>query len=448
MLTITPRENQVYSKETSFIRWSIALLLLCLQCNLVRAQDAAATQSNQASSNEAAILTIKKIQQDYLEHLKKRDRIRDEYKKLEETLKQTDNDLQRINNDSLRNQLLALQSSFQSQQFSQALSEVTSQQNNPQRPRSTMTSRAQREIERMQSRLITGKVNSNLNTAIKQEELRQLDAASQLIVKRRMECIQTGLNLQNEWVTWQQEWQSFFELYWPYSDPERKLNRSEIEARLKALQESSPEDYPAMIISAMLSQRLGLHKESLSLVDQALVAGTTLDSTALYVRCLILYSMKKDNEAKATFQNANKIDAKSPHNLWVRAMIACSRQQWNSAETELKPLLNSKAFELEARRQLALIHSLRATKPNKESAKGVKEASTALDLEPKPDWFAHFVYSAALYSNGDIQESIEQIDKAQAKAKEDEASTCKTLRKAIEDQSPYKWNFDLGSLAP
>ena len=177
-------------------------------------------------------MALKKIQKDYREHLKKRERILQDYRTVEETIKQTEEDFQRIGSDAVRNQLLAMQSSMQSQQFVDALRNIPNQQNYLRTLPGGNTSRTRLEVGRAQNRLVKGKANADLNTAIKQEELRQLDAASQLTVKRLMESIQSGINLQNEWLVWQQDWYRFLGLYWTYSDPERKCNRSEIESRL------------------------------------------------------------------------------------------------------------------------------------------------------------------------------------------------------------------------
>jgi len=127
-------------------------------------------------------------------------------------------------------------------------------------------------------------------------------------------------------------------------------------------------------------------------------------------------------------------------------MIATSKGQWSTAETELKPLLEVKSFELETRRCLALIHSVRSAKSPKEGTKGVKEANIAFDLEPKHDWFSYFVLSHAHYSNGNAKESLKQLDKAEEKAQDEELATCKLLRKAIENQLPYAWSFERGCL--
>lgn len=449
MPNLSESVNQRIERYATTSAWMIATVMILLLANLGRSQDdkdPGPTTPSASSTGDTSILALEKIQQDYLEQLKKRDRIRQEFKNLEDTFKQTEEDLQRINSDTIRNQLLALQSSLQSQQFVDSLNNIPNLQNDMRTLPAGNTSRTRLEVGRLQNRMVKGKANADLNTAIKQEELRQLDSASQLIVKRRMECIQNGIGLQNEWFAWQQDWLQFMIKYWIHTDPERKCNRSEIEARLKVLQNSALEDYPAMLASAMLLEKLGRYAEGIALTDKVLAAATTLDSTALYTKSLLLYASKKEKEAKVAFQSAIKIDTKTPQNQWLRAMIATSKGQWSTAETELKPLLEVKSFELETRRCLALIHSVRSAKSPKEGTKGVKEANIAFDLEPKHDWFSYFVLSHAHYSNGNAKESLTQLDKAEEKAQDEELATCKLLRKAIENQLPYAWSFERGCL--
>lgn len=407
---------------------------------LVAVISQAAAQQSPAEADPAIdqpLAALAEIRSDYVDYLAKRTRIHDDYRKVEETLRQTAEELQRIGNDALRQQLLAMQSTLQSMQIEETLFGLTGDATNPAaRPRRRAGPPG------VEGELLRAKAIADLDVAIRAVQLNQLDAASQATVRRRLGCIQTGMTLQNEWLQWQQGWPTFLQRYWPHADPERRFTRKEIDARLAILRDAAPEDYAAMITSALLLERLGRDEDALATIDQVIAARTVLDSTALCVKGLILNSRQDDKASKDALQLAAKRANRSPLDRWIRARIAASRGEFAAAEAQWKTLVTLKPFELEARRALALVAYARSEKTPSAAKQSLKEARLAFDLEPTHDWYSHLILALALRATKDDPEAAEELQQARELATDENAELCQQLREAIDTGEPFVWDFD------
>ena len=310
MPTIPYSSNQSRSLPRRFLLRGVqyALLAIMVLTSLIDgpsicvAQD---TPTESSSEIDLPLLALEKIQVEYAEYLAKRKRIHEEYGRLVETLKQTEEDFQKISNESIRNQLLEMQASLQSSQMSTMLQQLRTQDRVLPNPRANKGVTAI-QLGRLQNRMIREKATADLNTAIKGEELRQLDSASQAIVRRRAECIQSGFALEQEWVQWQLQWPKFMELYWTHCDPEQSFTRSAINARLTILKKSDPEDFAAMIAKALLMERIGEVDRGLKILDEVTNAESSLESTAWFTKALLLHSIDKDKDAKKANSGTTK----------------------------------------------------------------------------------------------------------------------------------------------
>lgn len=388
---------------------------------------------------ELSVSSLEKIQKDYGDFLAKRKRIFDNFQRNQDNLRKTEEDFQRIGNEGVRQQLLAMQSSFQSMQIEGAQREIAEQNRRLPNARSMAMPNL---LNQHFNILEIQRAMANLETESRRLELNQLDAAAQATVRRRIECFQNGFALQQEWAQWQQDWLGFMARYWPHSDPERKFTRAEIEARLQVLKGSDPEDFAAILTSALLMERLGLLDEALESIDRVIAAQTALGSTAMYAKGFILYALKRDKDAKTALQAAAKETTKSPYERWIRARIAASRKQLPNAETEWKALLTLKPFEIEARRSLALVHYARLENSARESKKALKEAQLAYDLEPTHDWYSHLVLGLALSAAKMEPEALKQLDQAETKATDENLELCTRVRQAIEQRQVIEWDFE------
>ncbi|MFN9987132.1 MAG: tetratricopeptide repeat protein [Pirellula sp.] len=432
--------------KTGCLSWPMScaiLMVLCLGNPCGLGQDSPGVQDS-LEAIDRSVDALKKIQKDYAEFLAKRKRIHEDYSKMEETLRKTEEDFQRINNDAMRQQIMAMQSSLQSSRIFETLADLP---NSVQQIRSTSqgsSQAARRNAIRYENNLVRAKAMADLDVAIRGVQLNQLDAASQATVRRRLETFQSGMKLQNEWIQWQSDWPKFLDRYWPHSDPERRFTKSELEARLEVLKDSDPEDFAAMIVKAWLYERLGRWDEALEVIEQVIAAETYFESTALCTKAFILYELGKEKDAKATLQSALKVDTKSPFDRWIRARISASRKQFPEAEKEWKVLTTLKDFELEARRSLALVGYARASRSAPDAKKSLKEAQLAYDLEPTHDWFSHVVLGLAMHAAKKEPDALKQFDKAEEKATDENLELCKRIREAIVDGQTFEWNFQDG----
>ena len=416
-----------------FIRPVIHLWVLVA----VMAQTAAQQSSPDADpAIDQPLSALAEIRSDYVDYLAKRTRIHDDYRKVEETLRQTAEDLQRIGNDALRQQLLAMQSTLQSMQIEETLFGLTNDTATP-----AAGARRRTGPPGVEGNLLRAKAVADLDVAIRAVQLNQLDAASQATVRRRLDCIQTGMTLQNEWLQWQQGWPTFLQRYWPHADPERRFTRQEIDARLAILRDAAAEDYAAMIASALLLERLGRYEDALVTIDRVIAARTVFDSTALCVKGLVLNSRQDDKASKDSLQLAAKRANRSPFDRWIRAQIAASRGEFAAAEAQWKTLVTLKPFELEARRSLALVAYARSEKTPSAAKQSLKEARLAFDLEPTHDWFSHLVLALALRAAKDDPEAAKELDQARELATDENAALCERLRETIDAGEPFVWDF-------
>jgi hypothetical protein len=399
-------------------------------------------QQDTSSSADADLLVrnLTQIQKEYKEFLEKRDRIQDEYKQIEEMIQKTEKDFQRINNEGMRQQMAAMQSMMQSMRVDMALTslannnDATANNRNPPR-RSNADALLQRQL--LQDRMML-----NMNTAMRGEDLRQLDAASQATVRQRFQGFQDATRLQREWAAWQTEWPGFMDRYWKYSDPERRFTAMEIEKSLEVLTSCEKEDYAAKIAAALLMERMGRISEGVTLIDEVIQAETTLQPVALAAKAILLEAVDKPKEAKTAMQSAIKLARTNPYVRWLHARDAARQEQWASAESELKALTTVKSLEVEAHRAMALVHFARSKKTASEGIKAKRAAQLALDLEPQPHWYSHLVMALAHHATKKKDEALSSLEKAERKAAGENQEWCQELRTAIENGDPIEWAFD------
>jgi hypothetical protein len=156
---------------------------------------------------------------------------------------------------------------------------------------------------------------------------------------------------------------------------------------------------------------------------------------------LLLHSIDKDKDAKGAYLRGTKADNKSPINGWLKGRIASREKQWSIAESQWKSILDHQPFEIQARRELAILHYSRIAKSANESRKCLKEAQTAFVLEPTHDWYSHFVLALALHGANDSAKAKEQIEEALRLATEENQLLCQKLGTAIQNNESFEWDF-------
>lgn len=412
--------------------FAFAFLLLGLQFSMGQEETA---EVNSADSSIQSIAALQKIQKDFKDHLQKRERIFDQYKKIEEAFKENDEDFKRINNDAMRQQLLAIQASLQSRRMEDMLGDI---QTNSQGAQGLRDSQRNSGVARA---AISEKARADLDVAVRRAQLSQLDQAQQATVRRRIECLGSAISLQNEWLQWQQDSAKFLDRYWAHSDPERRFTLREIDARLKVLANADPNDYAAKITMALLLERVGQSSNALLAIESVLEANFSFKSTAFCTKALILSSLDQEKEMKAALHTAAKYASNSPYDGWIRARLAASRKQFSAAEREWRALISHKPFEFESRRALALVLFAKGGKNPLEKKRALKEAQLAFDLEPMHDWYSHLILGIAHHAAGNAEEAANELELAERKATEENIEFCSRIYSEITANQLSQWNF-------
>lgn len=378
-----------------------------------------------------AVAALEKLQQEFVEHVEKEKEIQDKYQDLESKLKRTENELQRINAQGMQQQMAALQSAMQSMQANANLQILASRNTNGNNSGNNNSgNNVIRDFAQMQ--LIQNRFLQNLDSAMRANQLQQLDTNAQAVVRSRIQTMQDVVKLEQQWMQWQQESLQFYSRYWPNSDPENRFSPKEREAALAALEKRHDKDVAAKLATVNLLANSEKLPEALALADEVIDLRTQLQGIALMQKSKILALLDKDKESKQAMQAAIKLDKENPYVRWVRAEIATVQNQDAIAETELRFLTTQKPFEIVARRSLALAHSERSKKSPGEGKRAIKEASLAMELETIPDWYSHFVMATAYAAGKEIDSAKESIAKAEAIADDEQRERCEQLKASLE----------------
>lgn len=410
--------------SSSFFVMALLLVEDCL------GQESPSSQESPSKRSEVAV-SIERVQKDFVKHIEKQTKMQDKYRDLETQLKKSEEDLQRINAEGMRQQLAAMQATMQSMQLNAGLQILAGGQSNTNGSNNPGANQA-RDFAQMQ--LMQNRFLQNLDATLRANQLQQLDANSQAIVRKRIETVQSAVKLQQEWYVWQNELPKFYERYWPSTDPEQRWSKREIEEALAVLEQRHEEDVAAKLVAASLLERQERHSEALDLTEEVLKLESPLQAIALMQKAYLLHVSDKDKDSKQAMQAALKLDKSNPYLRWIRARLAVKQEQWPIAESESKFLTTIKPMEKEARRALALIHAARAKKSPGEGGKAVKEAQAAMELEASPGWYSHYVLAIACASARKYEEAIAAVDKAMSMVDDDDLKErCLEAKTEIEE---------------
>jgi hypothetical protein len=409
------------------------LQTILLSCALSFYSSLAIAQDSDSKPSKT-IAALEKLQQEFAKHLEKEEEMKDQYQELESKLKRTENELQRINTQGMQQQMAALQSAMQSMQMNANLQILatrgTSGNNSGSINNNNTSNNVVRDFAQMQ--LMQNRFLQNLDNAMRANQLQQLDANAQAVVRSRIQTMEEVVKLQQSWMQWQSESLQFYARYWPHSDPEKRFSPKELEAALAVLDKRNDKDVAAKLAATNLLANSEKYAEALALVNELIELQTQLQGIAMMERAKILALQDKDKEFKQAMQAAIKLDKENPYLRWVRAEIATMQDQDSIAETELRFLTTQKPFESAARRSLALAHSERSKKSPGEGKRAIKEATLAMELETSPDWYSHFVMATAYAAGREMDSAMESIGKAEALADDDQRERCEKLKSSWE----------------
>jgi tetratricopeptide (TPR) repeat protein len=426
--------------------FSVLVAILCL--SRLPAQDLSPSPDGAYSLDVTQ--SLQQLDRDYSDFLNKRKRIFDSYSKVMTTLRDTEQDLQRIGNEVVRQQMAALQAMLQSVAMDQMMAESRRRADgfdNRENRRPTGLGAQSIGLKRVtQMGLAQGKTAAELNLALRGSELQQLDAAGQAIVRRRIENFEQAQQLEQEFADWTNEWPKFMDRYWVFSDHEKLWNQNEIQQAIKVLNIAHPENYAAMLTLARLKGRIQLEDEAQELVQRVLEADTALNTIALAIQGEVFYIQGEKDKSKNALQKALKLEKDNALVAWIRAELAADQSQFTVAEPIWRGLLKSPQLEIPARKRLAMLHFNRAltakgTKANNDRAKAAEHAELAIELDAKPNWQSYLVHAIALFGTGKNEESLQQIEKAKEKASDESLELCQLWEQRIKESEVVPWDF-------
>lgn len=394
---------------------------------------------------------LQQIDRDYVDFLNRRTRIEESYAQVLKALRESEQDLQRIGNEAIRQQMAAIQARLQSARMD-SLMEASRQRRdgrdnpNGRDPNNALAALHAPAKAQAQAAIAGGKTLAEMQFALRNSELQQLDTTSQAVIRKRLENFQRLNTLEEEYSQWTQDWSKFFARYWPYSDFERAWNEDKVQEAIKVLNLAHQDNLAAMLTNARLKCRVGLTEEALTLVDRVLDAETALKPVALAIKAELLMADGKEGASKAALQSALKLDKDNPYIRWIRADLLADQKQYSLVEPIWTSFLNDQVFELPARRRLALLYfnraiSAKGRKSDVDFGKAVKAAELGLELEAKPSYLSHLVYGITLYGMGKNEEALQQIAKASDKASGESLELCREWERKVKDGEVEAWGF-------
>jgi hypothetical protein len=274
----------------------------------VSAQDAESKPSK-------TVAALEKLQQEFVEHLEKEKEIKDDYQEVESKLKRTENELQKINTQGMQQQMAALQSAMQSMQMNanlQILATRGTSGNNSGNNNNSASNNVIRDFAQMQ--LMQNRFLQNLDATMRANQLQQLDANAQAVVRSRIQTMQEAVKLEQTWMQWQSELLQFYSRYWPHCDPEKRFSPAELEAALAVLDKRNDKDVAAKLTAANLLANSEKLPEALTLINEVIDMQTQLQGIAMMEKSKILAMLDKDKESKQALQRCKtKTQSRKPN---------------------------------------------------------------------------------------------------------------------------------------
>jgi hypothetical protein len=412
--------------------------ILFFSTNLLQADAKAGPQDDpQAAPNAPSAASDKRVQaienvhQDFEEYIKQKQTLVEAYQNLQTSLKQTEAEWNRIQNEGVIKQFAALQSSMNSLQISNTIGSIGSAPGGNNSPNDF----AMR--QQLQQQLMANRMMENMNTFMRSQELQQLGVEAQRAIQTRFGTIQKVMKVEEDYRQWQLGGNKFFEKYWSFTDPQKVFSDQEIQVILQALEARGKDNPPAQLAEAVLRTRKGDYSQAKPLLDELVESPSPLQPIALMCKALVLDGMDKDRESKLAMQNSIKIERTNPYCRWLRARLACKQNQLNIAEIEWKALTTVPAMQQDAKRALALLYAQRVAKTPSNAGRAVEIAQEAHQDEAPATWYSHYVLAVALHSAKKQDEAIEQIEAAKKLATLDLQMRCDALREAIDNGKPF-----------
>ena len=419
-----------------WIRTSFRLAVFVFGCTLFfqnssLSQDAK-PRAGGSSGGAESVLAIQRVHSEYDAHMAKQAGFEATYQRIGQVFNETELEMGTIQNEGIRQQIALSNLAFKSMQIG-----------NPRRTPFLPSGSNQGivEAQAVRNTAIAEQNRIGIESTLRTEQLRQLSATQQAIVRKRMEAARDFEKLQQEVSAWQQKWPALFDPYWRHTDPEGMRTQQENQETLTALKLRAPSNVPAMIAQGLVEIRLGQTREAIKTLDEAIRLDTALNVVAFAARCLAYSVLDEKQKSKMDLQKAIAAAPKSSYLKWLRADLAASQGDFPTAKKELASLLTVQDHEIGARRFLAVLTAIRPGKGTKDSADALKHAQLASDLAGSENWYSELVLSMALNVAGKTEEALAKAIHANELAKDESADKCRQVIDWIENKEPLDWKF-------
>ena len=138
---------------------------------------------------------------------------------------------------------------------------------------------------------------------------------------------------------------------------------------------------------------------------------------------------------------AYKAERENSYIRYLRARQLATDGDLNTAESELSGILKTPELELDARRLLAVIYSLRAQKIPRLAIKAKEQAMLVSEFSDEADWFAQLLMAMASSVSDEPNFAALYADKSVWLASEDQKPLAENIALQIKNNAPMQWNF-------
>jgi hypothetical protein len=346
------------------------------------------------------------------------DRQKELVRKQEELLKQNAQDFTEIEAEMTKNF-----NASEMTMFARAVAQVTRDANIPQAGANATLDQA------------ANQAASSIDAIRANLELMQLSSAQMALANKRIECMQSAVQLTETRNNLMNGLQQFHEKLWEFADVSYTFSEEEDRAILGAFNSVKNEDTPAVLIRGLLRLRVGELDIAKDDFDLVVSQNAPCSPIALAARGRVMELQKATKKSRTDFAMAKKFGDDNYFVQWLLGNFAAANGDWKIAENFFEKALKAKKFEQPLHRSLALALYERNKSRRASMKECLEHAEVASKLGTGKDWLAEAVYAAALNEAGDTASAQIHIDNALAACPPKAKDGCDNIASAIKNKS-------------
>jgi hypothetical protein len=379
---------------------------------------------------------INAIHQEFDQYIARRQTLFDERDRIQQTIKETEQEFQKLANASLKRQMDILALQWEQNAWRQSAIENTAIEPRQARSRSF-------------SPFDSSRASTNSNLAVRDQllagiDLMQLDAAARVVVQRRLSAFQDGQKWHEAMNKWMSDGPAFFSRYWRFTDPCLILSQEDSQQYLIALRSHSVENISAKLAVALLELRLGDRRSAMKSLDQVIELKSPLQAIAIATRGLSHGLDSELRKAKTDMSAAMKMDGANAYVRFLRGRFNAIQKDWSSALQDMEVASRNSDLSIDAHRNLVLIGLARAESNPKLASKVVDSMTLLQGFIDDKDWHMFYLKAWQGKFSTDKEKAIDQSRQAEELATGDKKEVCVVLTESIANRKPNEWDFAFG----